>query len=266
MKSITKKVINFLIVNVLLSSIFYYLIIGRNIRSNILSFGLMCVPAFSSIIIQLIYTKNIKGFGWKLGKLKYLVLSFLIPIMGCIIVYPIVWVTGIGGVSVEKLTQTYNNPISRIIIFILPILILINFIAALGEEIGWRGFLVSELVKKYSYVKTSLIISLIWFIWHCPIIIFSSYGVEGASLLYNLIMASIVMTTFTFITVWIRLKSESLWTATIFHGIHNLFIQQIFDVITLDYGKTKYFTSEFGIGMALFYIVVSIYCIKRSVK
>ncbi|WP_457831901.1 CPBP family glutamic-type intramembrane protease, partial [Staphylococcus aureus] len=47
---------------------------------------------------------------------------------------------------------------------------------ALGEEIGWRGFLVPELYKKIGYTKTSLLTGAIWSVWHYPILIFADYN------------------------------------------------------------------------------------------
>ncbi|UCC50697.1 MAG: CPBP family intramembrane metalloprotease [Anaerolineaceae bacterium] len=47
---------------------------------------------------------------------------------------------------------------------------------ALGEEIGWRGFMVPQLAKLTSFNKTALIGGVIWGIWHVPIIIFGGYN------------------------------------------------------------------------------------------
>lgn len=38
----------------------------------------------------------------------------------------------------------------------------------LGEESGWRGFLLPELNKKYSLRISSLIVAGIWILWHLP--------------------------------------------------------------------------------------------------
>ena len=263
MKKNLKKITTFLIINFTLSSIFYYLIIKSGI-SIMLNVGLMWVPALSSIITQLIFNKNIKGFGWKFGKKKYLVVSLIIPFVTCLIVYGIVWITGMGGVSIDRLTEVFHKPINTVMIIIPTILFLFNLIAALGEEIGWRGFLASELLKDYSYIKTSLIISVIWFVWHLPLIIFSNYHANSTPIWYNILMAFICITGFTLITVWIKMKSGSLWTATIFHASHNLFPQMFFDVITIDYGKTKYVTTEFGVGIALVYIIIAIHYLRKN--
>ncbi len=258
-----KKIITFLIINFALASIFYYLIISGSM-TVLTNLGLMWVPAVSAIITQLIYSKNIKGFGWGGGKVKYLAISFMIPLAGCLIVYSIVWVTKLGGLSWMRLTELYQEPISRVIINIPTILFLFNLFAALGEEIGWRGVLTAELLKGYSYIKTSLVLAVIWFIWHCPVIIFSSYNNQSTPLWYNLIMVLVAIIASSFITVWIKIKSGSLWTAAVFHASHNLFIQQVFDVMTIDTNKTRYITSEFGIGIALIYSIGAAYCIIES--
>ena len=49
---------------------------------------------------------------------------------------------------------------------------------ALGEESGWRGFLQPTLEKKYNLIKSSLIVGVIWWFWHMPIMVFDS-GHEG---------------------------------------------------------------------------------------
>ncbi|XFA98667.1 type II CAAX prenyl endopeptidase Rce1 family protein [Candidatus Izemoplasma sp. B36] len=53
------------------------------------------------------------------------------------------------------------------------ILIVIAYIfvlgGPLGEEIGWRGFLLPELQKKYHPLLGSLIIGIIWSLWHLPL-------------------------------------------------------------------------------------------------
>lgn len=38
----------------------------------------------------------------------------------------------------------------------------------LGEESGWRGFLLPELCKKFSVKSSALIVSVIWILWHLP--------------------------------------------------------------------------------------------------
>ena len=56
---------------------------------------IMWIPALSSVIIKLVFDKNLKGYGWKPGKIKYLGLGYVIPIIGGLAVYGMVWLTGL---------------------------------------------------------------------------------------------------------------------------------------------------------------------------
>ena len=60
------------------------------------------------------------------------------------------------------------------LLFYLAILL---FFSPLWEEIGWRGFLLPRLQLRYSAFHASLIIGIIWGLWHLPIILaINPYG------------------------------------------------------------------------------------------
>jgi hypothetical protein len=56
-----------------------------------------------------------------------------------------------------------------------------------------------------------------------------------------------------------RLKSRNLWTCTVLHASHNLFIQRFFDPMTADTGRTRYFIGEFGAVLPLVTIGFAFY-------
>jgi membrane protease YdiL (CAAX protease family) len=60
-----------------------------------------------------------------------------------------------------------------------------------------------------------------------------------------------------------RLASGSLWTTMLLHASHNLFIENIFDPLTIDTGTTGFITGNSGIGLALAGIVVALLCWRR---
>ena len=48
--------------------------------------------------------------------------------------------------------------------------ITVNALAAFGEELGWRGFLLREF-KALGFTRASLFIGIIWGVWHTPLIL-----------------------------------------------------------------------------------------------
>ena len=65
--------------------------------------------------------------------------------------------------------------------------LLILPLSALWEEIGWRGFLLPILQKRYSSLKSSFIIGFVWGLWHLPIYLaLNAYG--DKTIIFFLIM------------------------------------------------------------------------------
>ncbi|TPG81275.1 CPBP family intramembrane metalloprotease [Brevibacillus laterosporus] len=251
-----RKIFLFLTLIVLLGIFPYYKIISAGLKGNgLYVFLLMWVPAISAITVKLLFDKNVKDLGWKLGEGKYVVISYGIPLVSAILVYSIVWKTGIGGIDFSKISIVN-------ILSIATIGVVASGVSAIGEEIGWRGFLVPELFKKFSYTKTAIITGVIWNIYHYPPLLFSDYN-NGISVLSSFIFFTISIFSITFIATWLRMKSGSMWTGIIIHASHNCFIQGLFDPITIDKQHTKLFTTEFGIGLATVYTIIAFYFWKR---
>ncbi|NPV56868.1 MAG: CPBP family intramembrane metalloprotease [Anaerolineae bacterium] len=129
--------------------------------------------------------------------------------------------------------------------------------SALGEEIGWRGVLVPQLASRNTFVQTAVISGIIWGIWHIPLILAGGYS-SYAPTWYAIICFMVLITGMSFAFTWLRLASGSLWTAVLLHASHNYIIQRILDRITIDTGNTQYFSTEFGLGLAIMGILVAL--------
>jgi CAAX protease family protein len=83
---------------------------------------------------------------------------------------------------------------------------------------------------------------------------------------YGLAAFSVSFMAFSFALAWLRLKSGSVWTAVILHASHNLFIQNVFDRLTVSRGATQYVTTEFGVGLAVVYTAAAVACWRRRAE
>lgn len=247
-KKFEVKIITFLVLTIALSSIFYFLIItsGTIFAADMLYvLAWMWCPGIAALLTSILHKKNLSDFGWRLGKPRYLLLSYFLPLAYSFIAYFIIWSFRWGGFQ-----RSLDLEFFEFFVISATLGIFVSSLSSLGEEIGWRGFLVPELAKVTTFTKTSIISGVIWAIWHYPLILFADYN-SGTSAWFGLSCFSVMIIGISFPLAWLRLKSGSVWTAVIFHASHNLFIQQVFDPLTNDTGATKYFIGEFGIILAI---------------
>ena len=93
-----------------------------------------------------------------------------------------------------------------------------NAVAAFGEEFGWRGFLQKEWTHM-GFWKSSLVIGLIWGIWHFPLI-YGGYNYPGEPVL-GMIMMTIFTIVWSPIHASVTVMGRSVIPAAITHGMIN---------------------------------------------
>jgi membrane protease YdiL (CAAX protease family) len=235
----------FLVLTFALSSIFYVLFA----HAKTLSLGgglyvglLMWCPGISALITRLVFQRNVRGEGWAWGSTRYELAGYALPIAYAACAYAAVWIFDFGGVDLGRFK---TNAVGFVTLGLVS-----NLAFALGEELGWRGFLVPKLAERLSFTGTAVVSGIIWASWHMPLIIFADYN-GGTPTLYSIACFAVMVVGISFPMAWLRLRSGSLWPAALLHASHNLFIQGFFDVVTVDTGITKYLLSEFGAVLAL---------------
>ena len=92
----------------------------------------------------------------------------------------------------------------------------------LGEEGGWRGYLLPKLLDRMSELQASILIGVIWALWHLPIMAMFIDWREGASLVFYLptYIIGLVALSYIFTVVW-RLGRGSLVPCIWLHGLVN---------------------------------------------
>jgi membrane protease YdiL (CAAX protease family) len=98
---------------------------------------------------------------------------------------------------------------------------LINAPFAMGEELGWRGFLLPRLIESGAGQWKALIATGgIWGLWHAPLIFFLGQNYPGHPYL-GIPMMVVFSAMFGIVIGWMRLESGSVWPAAFGHAAVN---------------------------------------------
>jgi len=246
-----KELATFLVLTFGLSSIFYVLCSRAGSLSaggGLYVFLLMWSPGVSALSTRLIFQHNVRGEGWKWGPTKYEIIGYLLPVVYATVAYTAVWLSHLGALDLNK----FHTSAWRFIV----VGTLMSILSALGEELGWRGFLVPKLAERFNYTYTAVIVGIIWASWHVPLIIGADYN-GGTSAGYSIACFAVMVVAISFPMTWLRLRSRSVWPTVLLHASHNLYIQGFFDRVTVDTGITKYIIGEFGASLAVFTVIVA---------
>jgi uncharacterized protein len=268
----------YLIFTLLFSSVIWSLIIWSGHLG--MAFGLMIVsvmwcPALAALVTCKVLGRDFRSLAWSWPKGRYVAAAYFVPLAYAAIAYGAVWALHLGGWNgalVEQVARRFGLPkmpawgsFALWLVFTATAQMIHGLSTALGEEIGWRGFLVPELAKQMSYTKLSLLSGLIWAAWHSPLLLFADYN-AGTSRPYALACFTVMVVADSFMMAWLSLKSKSLWPAAIFHASHNLFIQTVFDNMMRNTGKTLWYTTEFGVALALVTTGFAIYYWRKRAE
>ncbi|MCL5025308.1 MAG: CPBP family intramembrane metalloprotease [Chloroflexi bacterium] len=95
----------------------------------------------------------------------------------------------------------------------------INAIAAFGEELGWRGFLLRQLLP-LGFWRSAAITGVIWGLWHAPLV-WNGYNYPQHPGAIAVAMMTVWTMLLSPVFAWVRLRSGSVIAAAILHGTLN---------------------------------------------
>ena len=172
-------------------------------------------PAIAALTIERLNHSSelkLKLFNLKSSLPNYLLSVLIFPILFLILILFLVLFMGYP--------QPDFSQISLInLMFLIPVNIL--FGGALGEEIGWRGFLLVRLNEQYSNMISSIFVGVIWALWHLPLFLTDTYQNPMMQYLVIVILISFL---FTFL---LNRTINSIWPVVLLHASFNISIMLI---------------------------------------
>lgn len=111
----------------------------------------------------------------------------------------------------------------------IPLFFLMFLVGAVGEELGWQGYVFPILRERWSALTASLILGTIWSVWH--IVPFVQAGRDSEWIFWQ----CLTMLPLRVITVWLFVNAgHSVFIAVLFHAMGNV-AQFLFPVYGSNY-------------------------------
>ncbi|MDQ3942051.1 MAG: CPBP family intramembrane metalloprotease [Actinomycetota bacterium] len=150
---------------------------------------------------------------WRVEPRWYLIV-FLLPVALALISLT-------AGVLVGGLRPSSYSPLLPLAYFI-PFFLYMLVFTGLAEEPGWRGFALPHLQSRYSAVKSSWILGVLWGVWHFPSIIYYNLatGVPTLALLPILIGLVLGIVGWTIVNTCVYNSTESVFLMIVLHGLY----------------------------------------------
>ena len=130
------------------------------------AFVVMWTPALAALAASVLTRRSLGAIGWRPWPVKWLAAGWIIPSLYAFPAYGFVWLSGLGSVPsptfLERARFTLGMPSEAnwlVIVSAFGYIALVNLppnmILTLGEELGWRGFLVPALTTWVGFRRAS---------------------------------------------------------------------------------------------------------------
>ena len=150
------------------------------------------------------------GFGW------YVVVLFGIAA----IAYLAIGIGTLFGIAAPEISMPDGLPREGWI-GALPVILLINIFLGgpLAEDIGWRGYILPKLRERMNALNASLLIGIIWAIWHIPFFVFREWHAVVGNVPF--LWFALLTTSWSVLFGWVYVNTESILMPILFHAAIN---------------------------------------------
>jgi membrane protease YdiL (CAAX protease family) len=180
--------------------------------------AMLAGPSLAGLVVTALYLgrEGLRDMGRRLLKIRvgaeWYGLAFL---LAPIVLAVVLMLLSIGSPVYLPGLVTTNSPISHLVTGIVT-----GAAAGLFEEIGWTGFAIPRLRRRFGVFATGLIVGIIWGAWHLLVVWWGSSGTAGLlpMAIYLPAMTFSFLPPYRVLMVWVYDRTGSLLIAMLMHA------------------------------------------------
>jgi membrane protease YdiL (CAAX protease family) len=213
--------------------------------------ALMVVPATASVVARLALREGFSDVSFRFGGRRgrdAMLQALVFPIIIGLVAYGIAWASGLIGVGIPP---TGLGGWAAAI----AVLIVVNLFDSSGEEIGWRGYMLTRLIDA-GVPRPVLASGVIWGLWHVPLFLWGGF-VQGVPPLLATALLMIMVPSLGYVLARMRLETGSVWPAVALHVAWNVAIQAGFQPLATG-ASSQLWVGESGVITALVLVLAAV--------
>ncbi|MGL4177827.1 MAG: CPBP family glutamic-type intramembrane protease [Dermatophilaceae bacterium] len=221
-------------------------------------------PALAAVVTRLVRREGWRDVSWRFGGRagwRAIGVGVLLPPGIGLVSYGVAWASGLVGFDPDG-----SEGEGTIAAFLVTLLIagtvtgLSLALVAVGEELGWRGHMLTRMVDA-GMPRPVLLSGLLWGLWHLPLTFLVGYA-AGSSVALAAPLLVLQITAAGVVIGWLRLSTGSVWPAVVFHGWWNALIQTAFDPASTGDGHETW-VGESGVLTTGLLVVLALVLLRR---
>lgn len=190
---------------------------------NIPAFLFFLIGGFVPSIVGIILTAFFDG---KDGLKKLLLSAINIRIGSSSLIIIIVYSMVLGSLQILIYTLLGGSFDFTQFIHQLPTILPLIVLGPLSEEFGWRGFLQKRINFEFSAITASIIIGMVWSLWHLPLFYMIGTSQHDFHIPFIPFMISVISSSFIYTYLYHK-SNGSLFAAILLHWIATYILQVI---------------------------------------
>ena len=204
----------------------------------------MFCPLLAVLLVQKVFLRQPVGIGWKVqGKRRFWLAAWFGPavftLLGAALYFAVFpsrldfsgsWLVAAYGGEMDAQTLRSELGVSTLSyllqngLFAVILAPAINMVPALGEEVGWRGYMMPRLKERFGLLNGRLLGGVVWGVWHWPLMLLVGYeygtNYLGAPVL-GLVVWCVVCFALNTLLDLLYEKTGCIWVPAIAHGAFN---------------------------------------------
>ncbi|MGH7944777.1 MAG: CPBP family glutamic-type intramembrane protease [Opitutaceae bacterium] len=225
--------------------------------------ALMFAPATASIVSRLVLREGFADVSFRLfgsAGIRAGTIGIAFALFVGVFAYITAWALGLANfqspIPEESALHLGSAPMNLAIQLVLAITLgtLANSFGVIGEEVGWRGYMLTRLIEG-QFPMPIFLSGVLWSAWHLPLVFAGHYAVVGGHTFASAGLFTIGTIAAGYVAAHVRLSSGSVWPAVVAHAAWNSIIQGTFDRATqgtsIAVGESGYLTCMFSIVFAV---------------